>query len=151
MALLNTGSTIPFSFQLPTFSGLLNTNNAFQPSMQAYSYDASGNLQPYNPNDFSGKKFNATAPLENYLSPWPQGREVTLQEMYGVAPPPRSLTSPWDTAPQQQLNNYTNVYGEQFTTPQQVNLSRFSSSPSGALPLYMNQDISNILATALGY
>jgi hypothetical protein len=30
-------------------------------------------------------------------------------------------------------------------------LSRFSSSPSGNLPLYMNQDIANILATALGY
>lgn len=97
-----------------------------------------------NPDLYLGGQWDfAGIPVEEYMRNHP--------EIYGVSPPPRSLTSPWDSAPQQQMNTYTNIYGEQFTTPQQINLSRFSSSPSGALPLYMNQDISNILATALGY
>lgn len=87
------------------------------------------------------------------LDDYPDGYfgEVIPQPEYGLLPPPRSLISPWDTAPAQRYNTYTNVYGQQFTTPQQINLSRFSSNPSGNLPLYMNQDIANILATALGY
>lgn len=91
-------------------------------------------LNPNGPWDFIGTDYAPPPPPE-----------------YGLLPPPRSLISPWDTAPAQRYNTYTNVYGQQFTTPQQINLSRFSSSPSGNLPLYMNQDIANILSTALGY
>ena len=109
----------------------------------------------------SDKKFDMVGPpLMLSPAPWSfAGTPVAPPTDGGLLPPtdggllpdPRTFTSPWDTAPRQQMNTYTNIYGEQFTTPQQINLSRFSSSPSGALPLYMNQDISNILATALGY
>ncbi len=138
-----TGLTLPGGFPNP-YAGY---NPAFDPGAFAVPKwrDQSS---PFN---FQGNPvINPSFPS---LGDFPEGYfgEVIPQPEYGLLPPPRSLISPWDTAPAQRLNTYTNVYGQQFTTPQQINLSRFSSNPSGNLPLYMNQDIANILATALGY
>lgn len=127
-----TGPTLPGGFPNP-YAGY---NPALDPGAFAVpKWISSGSItsNPTIPWNFQGAPFDETG----------------IQ--YGLLPPPRSLISPWDTAPAQRYNTYTNVYGQQFTTPQQINLSRFSSSPSGALPLYIDQDIANILSTALGY
>ena len=96
-----------------------------------------------------GPPLTIGAPWDFVGTPVPEAPAPTP----GLLPTPSYLISPWDTAQQQapRTNTWTNIYGQQFTTPYQINLSRFSPNPSGNLPLYMNQDIANILATALGY
>jgi len=139
------GTTTPPPFSPPTSptlpGGFPNPYAGYNPALDPGAFadkkfiDGPGlTLNPNGPWDFIGTDYAPPPPPE-----------------YGLLPPPRSLISPWDTAPAQRYNTYTNVYGQQFTTPQQINLSRFSPNPSGNLPLYMNQDIANILATALGY
>lgn len=139
------GTTTPPPFSPPTGpflpDGFPNPYAGYNPALDPGAFAVPGWRQTQNqaPNTSTPWDFRGT----DYAPPPPPE--------YGLLPPPRSLISPWDTAPAQRLNTYTNVYGQQFTTPQQINLSRFSSNPSGNLPLYMNQDIANILATALGY
>lgn len=99
----------------------------------------------------SQKKFDFATPSPSSLNfPTYDWAEIERRN-FGLLPAPRSLISPWDTAPQQRRNTYTNIYGQQFNTPEQINLSRFSSNPASPTPLYMNQDIANILSSALGY
>lgn len=145
-------ATAPYGFYSdgwPIF--LQNNNQLYQPDFANAARTGQITYQSLTP---TPKKFDfGIAPEFNFPNPnfpaidW---AEVERRN-FGLLPAPRSLISPWDTAPQQRRNTYTNIYGQQFTTPQQINLSRFSSNPASPTPLYMNQDIANILSSALGY
>lgn len=109
------------------------------PVMDPYAekkFDRDSLIQITPPPDYLGE--NGTW---NFNPPPPQ---------YGLLPPPRSLVSPWDSL-QNTDRTWTNVYGQQFTTPQQIDLSRFSSTPGDAMGLYMDQGIANVLSGALGF